>query len=260
MRRSALPAARAIARAALFVAAGVIVAASAHATDFPPLTGRVVDAANILSPATRAELTQQLDSFEQRTGIQLVVATVSSLDGNDIETYGVDLARAWQIGSKARNDGAVLLVAKAEHKVRIEVGYGLEGDLTDAMSSYIISTRIVPQFRRGDFDAGVRDGVSAIIEVLGNPQQAAQTTAKRRARSIPAGIFWLIVLFIVFSGFGGRGRRGGGLARAIIWGSVLNGMSSGRGRGGFGGGGFGGGGGFRGGGGSFGGGGASGNW
>jgi uncharacterized protein len=254
MRRSALC-------AVPLVAALLVVAAAAHATNFPPLTGRVVDAANVLSPSTRAELTQQLDAFEQRSGIQLVVATVPSLDGLDIETYGVDLARAWQIGSKARNDGAVLLIAKAEHKVRIEVGYGLEGDLTDAMSSYIISTRIVPQFRRGDFDAGVRDGVNAIIEVLGNPQQAAQTTAKRHAKSIPAGVFWLIVLFIVFSGFGGRGRRGGGLARAIIWGSVLNGMSSGRGRGGFGGGGFGGGGGgFHGGGGSFGGGGASGSW
>ena len=240
--------------------AALLVAALAHATDFPPLSGRVVDAANILTPATRAELTQQLDAFEQRSGIQIVVATVPNLDGLDIETYGVDLARAWQIGSKAKNDGALLLVAKAEHKVRIEVGYGLEGDLTDAMSSYIISTRIVPQFRKGDFDAGVRDGVSGIIEVLGNPQQAARATPKQHARAAPVGIFWLIVLFIVISGFGGRRGGGGGLARAIFWGSVLNGMSSGRGRGGFGGGGFGGGGGFSGGGGSFGGGGASGRW
>jgi uncharacterized protein len=250
--------------------AALLLAALAHATNFPPLTGRVVDAANILSASTRADLTQQLEAFEQRSGIQLVVATVPSLDGNDIETYGVDLARTWQIGSKARNDGAVLLVAKAEHKVRIEVGYGLEGDLTDAMSSYIISTRIVPQFRKGDFDAGVRDGVSGIIEVLGNPQaaqqaaQAAQSAQQRHAHSLPVGIFWLIVMIIVFSGMGGgRGRRGrGGLGRAIFWGSVLNGMSSGRGRGGFGGGGFGGGGGggFSGGGGSFGGGGASGSW
>jgi len=239
--------------------AALLVAALAHATDFPPLSGRVVDAANILTPATRAELTQQLDAFEQRSGIQIVVATVPNLDGLDIETYGVDLARAWQIGSKAKNDGALLLVAKAEHKVRIEVGYGLEGDLTDAMSSYIISTRIVPQFRKGDFDAGVRDGVSGIIEVLGNPQQAARATPKQHARAAPVGIFWLIVLFIVISGFGGRRGGGGGLARAIFWGSVLNGMSSGRGRGGFGGGGFGGGG-FSGGGGSFGGGGASGSW
>jgi uncharacterized protein len=256
MRRSALLAA-------------LTVAALAHATNFPPLTGRVVDEANILSTATRADLTRQLEAFEQSSGIQLVVATVPTLDGNDIETYGVDLARTWQIGSKARNDGALLLVAKAEHKVRIEVGYGLEGDLTDAMSSYIISTRIVPQFRKGDFDAGVSAGVSGIIDVLGNPQQAqrtaqaAQSVAKRHAHQVPVGIFWLIVMIIVFSGMGGgRGRRGrGGLARAIFWGSVLNGMSSGRGRGGFGGGGFGGGGGgFSGGGGSFGGGGASGSW
>ena len=133
------------------------------------------------------------------------------------------------------------------------------------MSSNIINTRIVPAFRKGDFDGGVRAGVGAIIAALGGQQQDVSQPQSKPSpkKALPVGIFWLIVLFIVMSGFGGGRRGGGGLARAIFWGSVLNGMShGGRGRsGGFGGGGFGGGGGgFGGGGGSFGGGGASGSW
>ena len=250
--------------AALLVA--LLAAAAAHAIDFPPLTGRVVDAAGILSAGTRADLTRQLEAHEQATGEQIVVATVPNLGGLPIEDYGYQLGRHWGIGRKEKDNGVLLLVASAEHKVRIEVGYGLEGDLTDALSSNIINTRIVPAFRKGDFDGGVRAGVGAIIAVLGGQQQdVSQPESKPSTKkALPVGIFWLIVLFIVMSGFGGGRRGGGGLARAIFWGSVLNGMShGGRGRsGGFGGGGFGsgGGGGFGGGGGSFGGGGASGSW
>ena len=237
----------------------------ANAVDFPSLTGRVVDAAGILNAGTRVDLARQLEAHERATGQQIVVATVPNLDGLPIEDYGYQLGRQWGIGSKEHSDGAVLIVAKAEHKVRIEVGYGLEGDLTDAVSSNIINTRIVPEFKKGDYDAGVREGVSAIIAVLAGQGDASAPPRQAPVKKVHVGIFWLIVLFIVLSGFGGRrgGGRGGGLARAIIWGSVLNGMSGGgRGRGGFaGGGGFGGGGGgFGGGGGSFGGGGASGSW
>ncbi len=244
--------------------AALALASAAAASQFPPLTGRVVDAAGMLRPDTRATLTAQLEALERASGIQLVVATVPDLGGEDLETYSNDLARAWGIGQKGRDNGVVLLIAKAERKVRIEVGYGLEGDLTDAMSSHIINTRIVPAFRRGDIDAGVRAGVEGIEEVLGYPVAGAQPVEQRhpgREHAFPVGLFWLIVLIIVMSGFGGGRRGGGGLARAIIWGSVLNNMGRrGSGRGGFGGGGFGGGGGFHGGGGSFGGGGASGNW
>ncbi len=243
-------------RRAPVLVALLLAAAFAHAAQtFPPLTGRVVDAAGILDARTRAELTQQLAAYDAATGRQIVVATIPSLDGVPIEQYGYQLGRHWGIGGKAHDTGVVLIVAKAEHKVRIEVGYGLEGDLTDAMSSNIINTRIVPEFRKGDYDAGVRAGVSAIMDVLGG--QGDARPAKSPVKGLHVGIFWLIVLFIVISGFGGgrRGGRGGGLGRAILWGSVLNGMGGGRG-----GGGFGGGGGFSGGGGSFGGGGASGSW
>ena len=244
----------------------LLAATGAQAIDFPPLTGRVVDAAGILRTTTRADLTQRLEAHERATGQQIVVVTVPNLGGIPIEDYGYQLGRHWGIGGKEHDTGVVLIVAEAEHKVRIEVGYGLEGDLTDAASSNIINTRIVPAFRKGDFDGGVRAGVSAIIGVLGGQEEASQPQSKPSPKkALPVGIFWLIVLFIVMSGFGGGRRGGGGLARAILWGTVLNGMSHGRrGRsGGFGGGGFGGGGGgggFSGGGGSFGGGGASGSW
>jgi len=252
-------------RAVLLLAA-LCAAAYAQAVEFPALTGRVVDAADILNAGTRADLARQLEEHERATGEQIVVATVPDLGGLTIEDYGYQLGRHWGIGGKARDNGVVLIVAKAEHKVRIEVGYGLEGDLTDAMSSNIVNTRIVPAFRRGDYDAGVRAGVGAIIDVLGGQAAGASPPVQQApVKRVHIGIFWVIVLFIVLSGIGGRrgGGRGGGLARAIIWGSVLNGMSrGGRGGGGFGGGGFGGGGGggFSGGGGSFGGGGASGSW
>jgi uncharacterized protein len=246
------------------------------AANFPPLTGRVVDAAGILSAATRADLAQRLEAHERATHQQVVVVTVPDLGGLPIEDYGYQLGRRWGIGEKSRNTGALLIVAKAEHKVRIEVGYGLEGELTDAMSSNIINTRIVPAFRKGDYDAGVRAGVGAMLAVLGGQAEAGarpkptvgegdRTHGKTVVREFHVGIFWLIVLVIVLSSFGGRGGRGG-IARAIFWGSVLNGMSRGGrggrgGRWGGGGGGFGGGGGgFSGGGGSFGGGGASGSW
>jgi len=233
----------------LFVVGGGDFAAAA---DFPSLTGRVVDAAGILRTDTEAELNRQLEAHERATGQQIVVATVEDLGGLDIQDYGFQLGRQWGIGGKEHDTGVVLIVAPTQRKVGIEVGYGLEGELTDALSSNIIQTRILPEFRNGDFDAGVRAGVSAIIAVLGG-QGDAQAAQEPRVRVFPVGIFWLIVLFIVLSGLGG-GRRGrGGLARAIIWGSVLNGMSGGRG-------GRSGGGGFRGGGGSFGGGGASGSW
>jgi uncharacterized protein len=256
-------------RAAAMLAAlltALLAAATAQAIDFPPLTGRVVDAAGILRASTRADLTQQLEAHERATGQQIVVATLPSLGGLPIEEYGYQLGRRWGIGGKEHDTGVLLIVAAAERKVRIEVGYGLEGDLTDAKSSQIINSRIVPRFRNGDIDGGVRAGVSAIIETLGGAGQDEANQPQSQPspkKALPVGIFWLIVLFIVMSGFGGGRRGGGGLARAILWGTVLNGMSRGRGgrSGGFGGGGFGGGGGgFSGGGGSFGGGGASGNW
>src|SRR5271167_4447488 len=128
-----------------FVVAAIIVGA-ALASNFPPLTGRVVDAAKILSPVTSADLERKLADLEQKSGIQFVVATVPSLGGEEIEPYANELFRTWKLGEAKKNNGVLLLVAPKERRVRIEVGYGLEGTLTDAVSSIIISNAIAPRF------------------------------------------------------------------------------------------------------------------
>ena len=232
---------------------------------FPPLTGRVVDDAHVLSPQVQQQLTDKLQTLESTTGRQLVVATVPTLQGYPIEDYGYQLGRTWGIGEKGKNTGAILLVAPTERKVRIEVGYGLEPVLTDALSSVIIQSAILPKFRDGDLQGGVVDGTNAIVEQLSLPAdqakvrvQAASQPERHKAQGSPIAGF-LVFLFIVFvlSSLL-RGRRGGGLGSALPW-IVLGALSGGRGGrdDGWGGGG---GGGFSGGGGSFGGGGSSGSW
>src|ERR1700719_595428 len=139
---------------------------AAFALDFPPLTGRVVDQAGVMSADSRSAVEAKLKDLEDKSGIQLVVATVKSLQGSDIETYTNQLFRFWKLGQAQKNNGVLLLVAPAEHKVRIEVGYGLEGTLTDALSSVIISSAIVPRFKAGDFSGGISRGVDGIISVL----------------------------------------------------------------------------------------------
>jgi uncharacterized protein len=138
----------------------------AHAFDFPALTGRVVDQAGVMSDESRSDITAKSQALEQKSGTQLVVATVKSLEGSDIETYANQLFRSWALGQAQKNNGVLLLVAPDEHKVRIEVGYGLEGTLTDALSSVIISSAIIPSFKTGDFSGGIERGVDGIISVL----------------------------------------------------------------------------------------------
>merc|ERR1711969_481383 len=130
--------------------AGPFGVSAAAAQDFPALTGRVVDAANIIPPAEEAALAQKLQAFETRTQRQFVVATVPDLQGYDIESYGYQLGRTWGIGSEENDDGALLIVAPNERKVRIEVGYGLEPILTDGLSFLIITRQILPLFKQGD--------------------------------------------------------------------------------------------------------------
>lgn len=226
---------------------------------FPALTGRVVDNAQMIEPSVREQLTQQLMVHEQATGEQLVVVTVPDLQGTSIEDFGYQLGRHWGIGQKDQNNGALLIVARDERKLRIEVGYGLEDRLTDAQSSVIIHQVITPAFKTGNFSKGISDGVAAMLVVLGGnpldePANLAGSGGERGSdflESHPGVFVFLVLLFIVTifvcqmlgilpSGGGGRGGSGG-----------------------FGGGGFGGGsggGGFSGGGGSFGGGGSSGGW
>ena len=242
-----------------YVLAGIVslvwlTLSSAYAAPtFPPLTGRVVDEAGILSDETKRELDGILAGDQHHFGgRQIVVATLKSLQGYEIEDYGYQLGRAWGIGQKGKNNGALIIVAPAEHKLRIEVGYGLEGDLTDAKSRVIIDQYMKPDFKKGDYNAGVLEGTKAVLATLGNTNFAAPDYEQiKDDEEAPSG--WstgLIVLLLIFFFLG----------RSWFWPLLfLGGMGGGRG----GGGGWssgGGGGGFSGGGGSFGGGGASGSW
>jgi len=251
--------------AALFVLAlGLMAAPASAAPTFPPLTGRVVDDAHVLSPATAADLTAKLADLEAKTGRQLVVVTLPSLQGYEIEDYGYQLGRAWGIGQKGKDNGVLFIVAPNEHKVRIEVGYGLEPILTDALSSVILQTQVLPRFRAGDVQGGVVAGTDAIIAQLSaDPTAAAanvqQATQAAQPHGVPFGaIIVLIILFLVFSGLF-RSHMGGGMGWLLPM-MILGSGSRGGGWGGGDGGGSFGGGGFSGGGGSFGGGGASGGW
>ncbi len=144
----------------------VLLALPAEAATYPANAGRITDEAGILDAATQAALLAKLKALEDKSGIQLVVATVKSLEGNAVEPYANALFREWKLGEVAKNNGALLLVAPNERKVRIEVGYGLEGTLTDAVSKIIIINAIVPRFKAGDFAGGVTRGVDDIITTL----------------------------------------------------------------------------------------------
>jgi uncharacterized protein len=238
-------------------------APSAHAAPtFPQLTGRVVDDAHVLSPQTVADLTNKLADLQAKTGRQLVVVTLPDLQGYDIEDYGYQLGRAWGIGQKGQNNGVLFIVVPSEHKVRIEVGYGLEPILTDALSSVILQQQVLPKFRAGDVQGGVVAGTDAIIQQLSLDQASAQANVQKATQAAqphgaPFGaIFGIIVFFLIFSGLFRR-HWGGGMGWWLPM-MILSSGSRGGGWSGGGGGGFGGG--FSGGGGSFGGGGASGSW
>jgi uncharacterized protein len=155
------------------------VAAPAAAETFPTLTGRVVDAADILDPPTRSAIASLLTTLEEKTTDQFVVATVNSLQGQSIEVYANRLANRWEIGQKDKNNGVLLLVAPTERKVRIEVGYGLESTLTNAIAQEIIDQTIVPRFRAGDMAGGVASGVGDIVTVLTGGAEAWKQRAAR---------------------------------------------------------------------------------
>ena len=155
------------------------------AFSFPPLTGWVVDQAGIMTAQSRSQLETKLKNLEDKSGIQVVVATVKSLEGSDIETYANQLFRNWRLGEAKKNNGVLLLVAPNEHKVRIEVGYGLEGTLTDALSSVIISSAMVPRFKANDFSGGIERGVDGIITVLSGDTADWQPKPSVRAEDPP---------------------------------------------------------------------------
>lgn len=246
---------------AALIACVAMVGVALAAPAFPALTGRVVDDAGLLSPQARARMEALSVEHEKQTGNQVVIATVKSTGGYEIEQYANELFRAWALGDKKKNNGVLLLVTTEPRRVRIEVGYGLEGELTDLQSKLIIANTIVPAFKKGDYDTGLTNATVQILRTLGGKPSGADSvpTAMEEAPSDQGGgipIVAILILLFVFGRFlwplffiggmgGGFGGRGGGFGG---WGG-----------GGFGGGGFGGGG-FSGGGGSSGGGGASGSW
>lgn len=242
-------------RAFTFAVITVLMTAFAMAApNYPELTGRVVDQAGIFTSDQDVILTNRLRDFETQSGHQMAVATVKSLEGNDIRAYGVELGRKWALGAKGKNDGVLILVAPTEHKVSIEVGYGLEGDLTDAISSVVISHAMVPKFKAGDYFGGVYAAIDDVQKVVGGQgAEVVQSAQQQTAPQANAGdalffiIFFFVVLIIIFRASRGRGvifvPMGGS---SYSSGSSWSGGSSG--------------GGFSGGGGSFGGGGASGGW
>ncbi|PZO73371.1 MAG: methanol dehydrogenase [Sphingomonas taxi] len=280
----------------LTLAFAVLLGSSAvSAQTLPKFTGFVVDAANVIPPDQEAALTKRLDDLQKSTGNQLVVATVPDLDGYPIEDYGNALIRSWGVGLKDANNGAILLVAPNDRKVRIEVGYGLEPVLTDAFSSVVINQQILPRFKAGDIPGGIVAGTNAVADQLALPdaEARAKVTAAaaeydkthRRSNSggggVPIGLIFFgivlaaIVIPMISRRAGGKnyvdgGSRGGGSGALpiVLW-SIADAMTRGGGGGGGGswgggggdsGGGWGGGGFGGGGGGSGGGGGASGSW
>src|SRR5437764_3549985 len=158
-----------------------ITAVASYVTEFPALTGRVVDQANVIPAANRAALEAKLKDLEDKSGIQLVVATVGSLQGNDVESFANELFRHWKLGEAKKNNGVLLLVAPKERKVRIEVGYELEGTLTDALSNVIITGAIVPRFKANDYAGGIERGVDGILSVL--TTDAAEWQPRPRIRN-----------------------------------------------------------------------------
>ena len=266
------------------------------APQFPALTGRVVDNAGVLSESTERALDSLLAQQERETSNQVVVVTLKDLQGYSIDDFGYQLGRHWKIGQAGRDNGALLIVAPKERRARIEVGYGLEGELTDATAHNIIQNVMLPRFRQGDYDAGIRAGVDAMLAAIGGTYKPLP---EKRSSMHRGGDFLSFVILAIALGefFSGTFRSrlvsagvlgtGAGLLVGLLMGSLafgvlaallvilfhffIGGGGGGPGRGGrsgyyggayggvLGGGSFGGGG-FSGGGGSFGGGGASGGW
>jgi uncharacterized protein len=226
---------------------------SARALEVPPLRGRVNDLAGIIPAARARNLEQQLMTFESGTGYQFAVLTVTSLEGDPIEDFGIRVVEQWKLGRADKDDGLLLLVAVEDRLTRIEVGYGLEGVIPDALAGRIVDSVITPRFRAGDYAAGIEQGLAQLMSVArGEATPLPQQPASENERA-PAGraLAWLLLLaFLGISSLFSRrrGRRHHWLAPTVGWG-LGGGM-----RGGFGGGGF------RGGGGGFGGGGATGRW
>ena len=231
------------------------------ALDVPPLSGRIVDEANLLSASEAESLTSYLESLEDATGAQIAVLTVPTLAGDSLESFGIRVADTWKLGQKGEDNGAILLVALAERKIRIEVGYGLEDKLTDMKCGLIIRNVIAPYFQNGDYGGGITAGVQNMVGIVsGDAELVSKRVAKDALPTDMIPIVAFIIFFllnVIFAIASARHNRrypssriyrsafGSGFSSSSSGGGFSSGSSSG---------------GFSGGGGGFGGGGASGGW
>ena len=253
--------------------AAIMITSPVFAATVPALKGRVNDYAKIIRDSDEREIEEYLASVEQSTGIQIAVLTMPSLDGEDIASFGIKVADKWQLGDKEKDNGALLLVAYEEHDLRIEVGDGLEGSLTDAKCGLILRNVIIPEFKNGNYSAGIKKGVMNMCGIVSGDESAVSRSVREddsdsSSSDIVAAFFcvlWLLIFVSSISAGARRGRRRGRYyhnGNTIAWiaaDAALRSMMRGSGGGGHSSGGFGGGG-FSGGGGHFSGGGASAHW
>ncbi len=228
----------------LLFASLLFCAVSLTAVEVPRLTARVTDLADIIDPATESAISKQLEALERSDATQLAVLTIPTLEGDAIEDFSIKVASEWKLGQKGIDNGALLIIAHNDRKLRIEVGYGLEGKLTDALSSRIIRNEIVPLFKKGRYSEGVAAGVIAMSKAVRGEYKAKESVTSSKSAGFIVFLIFFILMAFLRGGSGYRRRYGG-----------YHSHSSG-----FGGSSFGSGGGFSGGGGSFGGGGSSGSW
>lgn len=208
----------------MMVLAGLFMVCSGASAEVsvPPLKGRVNDYAGMLTSRTIQDLEQKLAALEQSDSTQVVVLTIDSLEGEPIETFSMRVAESWKIGQKGTDNGAILVVSKQDRKLRIEVGYGLEGRMTDLVSGQIIRNIVVPEFKRGDFNQGISAGVDTMISVVRGEYKGTPT--RRRSRSTSQGPLFTILAFIFLVSQLGRVKKGlGALAGGIML-PVLGGM------------------------------------
>lgn len=182
---------------AMASSAATVAASTNRQLPVPAATGYVVDQAEILSPETEQALTGIMEVLDKEDSTQLAVLTIPSLKGDNLEMYALAVAETWGIGQKGKDNGALLLIAQKERKVRIEVGYGLEGRLTDLLAGRIIRNEITPRFKEGDFDGGVRAGVEAMIQAVKGEHRATTTTA-RETKANPTALLILDIVGLVF--------------------------------------------------------------
>lgn len=243
----------------------IITTLSVSALEVPQLSGYVNDYARILSSSTKGKIESYLSAVEKSHGAQIALLSIPSLEGESLEAYSLRVVDKWKLGTEKEDNGVLLLIATSEKKIRIEVGYGLEGVITDAMSGYIIRNAIVPSFKRGNFEEGISRGLQAIGGLVAGEVSISQSQIKKsqseekRGGSTPIFFIIFIIIFLLtrIGGYQRYRRRGISPGTALFMGMLLGSGNRHRSGGGFSGG-FGGG--FSGGGGGFGGGGASGGW